>query len=339
MPPVPARLGVILFNLGGPERLEDVQPFLENIFSDPDIIPLPVPAVMRRWLARRIAAARAKHSRANYAQIGGGSPLVKITRAQASALENLLRQETGKEIFVRMGMRYWKPFVNETIEEFHGLGVHDVFLLPLYPHYSVTSSGSSFADWKKMHNNASKLFSPHAANGKVFRVRSVKDFYMHPKYIASLSQTIDEGIARFTPEERATLHLLFSAHGTPASVAERGDPYQHHIRATMNAVMQLRNFDYPFALSFQSRVGPMKWLKPYTTETLREFGAKGIKNLLVIPISFVGDHIETLFELNIEAREIAESARIRHYEVTPGLNDRPLFIATLANIVRSRYTA
>ena len=338
MPPFPSRLGIILFNLGGPERLDDVQPFLENIFSDPDIIPLPIPGSLRHWLARKIASGRAKHAREHYAAIGGGSPLLKWTREQAAALEKLLKEQTNRDITVRIGMRYWHPFVKETIEEFHRIGIENVFLLPLYPHYSVTSSGSSFNDWTRTHTALSRAHTNHTVKNKLFRVRSIKDFHVQPTYIAALSETIDEGLRRFNKEEQQTLHFLFSAHGTPLSVAEKGDPYQHQIRATVEAVMNLRSHDRPHSLSFQSRVGPVKWLKPYTTDTLQEFGAQGIKNLLVIPISFVSDHVETLFELNIEAREIAEKAGISHFEVAPGLNCRPQFIKALGEIVISRYS-
>src|SRR5579883_980558 len=318
MPLFPSRLGIILFNLGGPETLNDVQPFLENIFADPDIIPLPIKGRLRLWIARKVATSRAKHARGHYEAIGGGSPLRKRTQEQAEALERMLRERTGADIFVRMGMRYWHPFTRDAIEEFRKASVNDIFLLPLYPHYSVTSSGSSFRDWKKLHNEASRTVTQHAADKKLFRVQSVKDFYLQPHYIAAISETIDEGIQRFSPEERRSLHLLFSAHGTPASVAERGDPYQRQIKATIEAVMKYRNNDYQHSLAYQSRVGPAKWLKPYTVNTLQLYGSKGMKNILVIPISFVSDHVETLFELNIEVRGIAEKAGITHYEVAPG---------------------
>jgi len=338
MPVFPKKLGVILFNLGGPETLDDVQPFLENIFSDPDIIPLPISGKLRLWLAKKIASSRAKHARGHYAAIGGGSPLRKRTQEQAEALERLLGCETGSDIIVRMGMRYWHPFVRETMQEFINKGIESVFLLPLYPHYSATSGGSSFKDWKKVHNAMSKTVAAHAVNGKLFRVRSVKDFYLHPRYIRALSETIDEGVKRYTPDDQRSLHILFSAHGTPASVAERGDPYQKQIRATVTAVMELRKNDFPHYLSFQSKVGPSKWLKPYTVDQLRTFGAHGIRNILVVPVSFVSDHVETLYELNIEAREIAEKSGITRYEVAPGLNDREEFIAALAEIVQTRYS-
>ncbi|HET7152242.1 MAG TPA: ferrochelatase, partial [Candidatus Kapabacteria bacterium] len=276
-------------------------------------------------------------AREHYEAIGGGSPLRKRTQEQAEALERMLREHTGAEVFVRMGMRYWYPFTRDTIEEFRQMNINDVFLLPLYPHYSVTSSGSSFRDWKKLHNEASKAATKHATDKKLFRVRSTKDFYLQQSYIAAVSQTIDEGIQKFTEDERKSLHLLFSAHGTPASIAEKGDPYQRQIKATIDAVMQYRKNDHPHSLSYQSRVGPAKWLKPYTTETLQSLGAKNTKNVLVIPISFVSDHVETLFELNIEVREIAEKAGITHYEVTPGLNARAEFIRALTEIVVSRY--
>lgn len=328
MPPFPKKLGIILFNLGGPVTQEDIAPFLLNLFRDPDIIPIPF-RPLRHLVARGVVAARLKNVKHHYAEIGGGSPLRRLTEEQAAALEKELRTETGSEITVRAGMRYWNPFTEEVINEFTSMGIRDVFLLPLYPQYSDATSGSSFKDWKYHHSSR---------GGKVFRVRSIRDYFCDPDYIAALSETIDATIDPIPESERSSIHLLFSAHGLPAALIEGGDPYQRHILATIDAVMNLRDHDYPHHISYQSKVGPVKWLKPSTIDTLQELGKSGVKNLIVIPVAFVSDHIETLHELDIELREIAEHAGITRYAVTPGLNSRPAFIKALAKLVRSRYS-
>lgn len=328
MRPFPKKLGIVLFNLGGPETIADVKPFLLNLFNDPDIITIPI-AFVRSLVARIIVAARLKHVIEHYEEIGGGSPLRRLTEEQAHALEAALREQTGADITVRVGMRYWKPFTNEVVKEFRAKGIDDVFLLPLYPQYSCTTSGSSFKEWKLLHN---------ALGGKVFRVTSIRDFYRDEAYLRSLNAAINDGVAKFSAEERKSLHLLFSAHGLPQAVVEAGDPYPQHIKETVASIMTMRGNDLPHHLSYQSKVGPTKWLKPYTVDRLAELGKEGVKNLLVIPVAFVGDHIETLHELDIELREIAEKAGVTHYVVTEGLNSRPEFISALAGLVRRRYS-
>ncbi len=328
MPPFPKKLGVVLFNLGGPVTADDIKPFLLNLFNDPDILPLPKIPGLRGLLARIIVAARLKQVTQHYAEIGGASPLQRITNEQAAALESLLRERTGSEVTVRAGMRYWKPFTREVIEEFRAKGIRDVFLLPLYPQYSMTTTGSSCRDWKRLHN---------AIGGRTFAVRSVREYPVYPHYLAALSQAIDEGLSRFTPPERSSLHILFSAHGLPQSIVMQGDPYPRQIEATVAAIMELRKHEHPHHLSYQSKVGPTKWIKPYTVDTIPQLARDGVKNLLVVPVAFVSDHIETLHELDIELREIAHHAGITHYEVTPGLNTMPAFVEALGEIVMARY--
>jgi ferrochelatase len=328
MPPFPKKLGVIIFNLGGPVTLDDVKPFLLNLFRDPDILPVPSVLGLRGMLARLIVSLRLKKVKEHYAEIGGGSPLQRITNEQAAALEKWLCERTGCEVVVRTGMRYWHPFTKSVIDEFRAKGIRDVFLLPLYPQYSLATSGSSFKDWKILHN---------VIGGREFRVRSVRDYYIDEKYLASVSQAMDEGIARFTAPERSSLHILFSAHGLPQSILMKGDPYKRHIEATVEAVMKRRGNDHPHSLSYQSKVGPTKWIKPYTVDAIPQLARDGVKNLLIVPIAFVSDHIETLHELDIELREIGEKAGITHYAVTPGLNTMPVFIEALGELVMGKY--
>ncbi len=330
------QIGVILNNLGGPTSLDAIRPFLTNLFLDPEIIKIPLPGPLGRLFPRRlfaefVARRRTPKVRPNYEAIGGRSPLVERTEEQARALEaELNRRFDGAATFhVRLGMRYWHPFTVETADQFRREGIDHVFLLPLYPQYSRTTTGSSFKEWRNLNRDR---------YGRGFRVKAVRDYFVQPHYIQAINNRIDATIAeRFTEAERAGLHLLFSAHGTPVSDVEAGDPYSGQIKATMEAVMAARGHDYPCSLSFQSRVGPVRWLEPYTQDALARLGAEGVRSLLVVPIAFVTDHIETLHELDIELRHVAAEAGIKRYEVMKALNDHPLFIAALADLVERRY--
>lgn len=330
------QIGVILHNLGGPTSLDAVRPFLTNLFLDPEIIKIPLPGPLGKFFPRRLFAEFVARRRTpkvipNYAAIGGKSPLVERTEEQARALEKELnrRFEGQARFHVRLGMRYWHPFTAEAADELQTLGVSQVFLMPLYPQYSRTTTGSSFKEWRNLNRDRYKKF---------FKVKSVKDYHLHPRYIASINERIDATLReQFSPEELGKLHLLFSAHGTPIADVEAGDPYSKQIAATVEAVMDARGRDYPYHLSFQSRVGPVRWLEPYTQDALAKLGADGVRSLLVVPIAFVTDHIETLHELGMELREVAEHAGIEKYEVMYALNDSPAFIAALADLVEARY--
>ena len=329
-------IGVILHNLGGPTSLDAIRPFLTNLFLDPEIIRIPLPGIIGRLFPRRlfaefVARRRTPQVTPNYQAIGGKSPLLERTEEQARALEaELNRRFDGQARFhVKLGMRYWHPFTAESADDLKSRGVREVFLMPLYPQYSRTTTGSSFKEWRDLNRKRYQRY---------FRVKSVKDYHLHPRYIESINDRIEATLAaRFTLEERRGLHILFSAHGTPISDVEAGDPYSKLIEATVEAVMRLRGNDHPHHLSFQSRVGPVKWLEPYTQDALARLGGEGVRNLLVVPIAFVTDHIETLHELDIELREVAEKAGIHKYEVMLALNDTPIFIHALADMVASRY--
>jgi len=314
-------IAIVLLQFGGPDSLDAVEPFLFNLFNDPDIFNLPFGPRFQRFLARQISSRRASSVREKYREIGGRSPIVERTAAQMRALQALFNERYPElNVTVRLAARYWKPLTGEAVQSLIDEEIKDIVLLPLYPQYSIANAGSSFNEWDR----CNKLL--HAT----FQERRITEYYKNEKYIAAINARIDEGLSEF--KDAKDVFLLFSAHGTPLAMVKRGDPYSEHIRETVELVMAARNFDKRYTLSFQSKVGPQQWLKPSTHETLIELGKKGITSLLVVPIAFVSDHIETLHELNIEERPTAEESGINHYRVMKGLNDHPLFIECLADV-------
>ncbi|MEC4891880.1 MAG: ferrochelatase [Oscillatoria sp. PMC 1051.18] len=322
------RIGVLLLNLGGPDELSDVRPFLFNLFSDPEIIRLPFPW-LQKPLAWLISTRRAKTSQENYKQIGGGSPLRKITEAQAQALEEKLVEE-GHEARVYIGMRYWHPFTEEAVAKIKRDRVDKLVILPLYPQFSISTSGSSFRLLEKLWQEDSSL------NNIDYTV--IPSWYQHPDYLEAMAQLIRQELEQFShPDE---VHIFFSAHGVPKSyVEEAGDPYQQEIEECTKAIMRTLARPNDYTLAYQSRVGPVEWLKPYTEDALIELGEKGVDNILVVPISFVSEHIETLQEIDLEYREIAEEAGIHNFQRVPALNTHPVFIKSLVDLVENALEA
>jgi ferrochelatase len=325
-------IGIVLLNLGGPDSLADIEPFLYNLFMDPVIIDMPIRGVFRHWLSRFIASTRSKKVGKDYATIGGGSPINRLTKAQAVALQADLNGRFGKpntvQFRVYIGMRYWKPSTEDVVAQMQKDGVKKVLLLPLYPHYSKTTTGSSLNYWWMLAQHGGIPDWPTAY---------VYEYATHPKLIRAISDRIDACLQRFPAEVQDQVHLLFSAHGTPVrEMKERRDPYCCLIHATVEQVMRFRQNDRAFDVSFQSKVGPAEWLTPSTPNKLKELAEQGHTAIAVIPVAFVTDHIETAFELNIEIREQAEAYGIRHYEVTEGLNNHPLFIETLSEVAMSQ---
>jgi protoporphyrin/coproporphyrin ferrochelatase len=316
------RVGVLLLNLGGPETIEDVRPFLFNLFSDPEIIRLPFPW-LQHPLAWLISTLRAKKSQENYSQIGGGSPLRRITEAQGQALEEQLSQ-IGQDVRVYIGMRYWHPFTEEAIARIKRDRIENLVILPLYPQFSISTSGSSFRVLEEMWKEDPLL--------KRIEYTIIPSWYNHPEYLQAMAGTIASELDQFPQKDQ--VHIFFSAHGVPVSyVEEAGDPYQREIEDCTHLIMKTLNRPNEYTLAYQSRVGPVEWLKPYTEDALKELGEKGIKDLLVVPISFVSEHIETLQEIDIEYREIAEEAGIHNFQRVPALNTNPIFINSLAKLV------
>ena len=320
------RVGVLLLNLGGPERIQDVKPFLYNLFSDPEIIRLPV-AAMQKPFAWLISSLRSSKSQQAYRSIGGGSPLRRITKQQARELQSNLRQK-GVDATSYVAMRYWHPFTESAVADLKADGIDQVVVLPLYPHFSISTSGSSFRELQRL-RNTDPAFSR-------LPISCIRSWYDHPGYIQALANLIAREIQAC--EEPATAHIFFSAHGVPKSyVEDAGDPYQLEIVACSKLILeQLRQqlgHSNPFTLAYQSRVGPVEWLKPYTEDALQELGEQGVKDLVVVPISFVSEHIETLEEIDIDYRELATAAGVKNFRRVPALDTDPAFIAALTDLV------
>ena len=316
------KLGVVLFQLGGPDCLESIRPFLYNLFCDPDIIDFPFARIARQPLARLIASTRAKHVARHYAKIGGRSPILENTRRQASALEAELRHHLDARVTV--AMRYWHPFTEEAIRQMEQHAPDDLVLLPLYPQYSKTTTGSSLNEW-------ARCFHP---NGWRPRVHVIERFHEDGAYLGSLVETVSRSMAGFG--DPGDVDVIFSAHSVPLSVVENGDPYRQEIERTVELVWQRGGWPARRHLCYQSKVGASKWLSPSMHETVRRLAAEQRKHLLVVPISFVSDHVETLHEIDIEHREQALSLGIEDYRMTPGLNDSAGFIQALAGLVRRK---
>lgn len=313
-PNSPKSIAVVLLNLGGPERLEDVETFLYNLFSDRMIIRLG-PAFMQKAIARLIAWRRAPKSAQAYAKIGGGSPLGRITADQAGALAKALAPDGNFN--VSMAMRYWHPRAKKTLAALQDQGLHHIIALPLYPHYSIATTGSSVADLIE----AGRTFSA------AFSIETIDSWQEHPSYIRALATTINQGAALFSGDD---VQLLYSAHSLPVKFIKEGDPYVDHLKQTIAAVESVTGI--PGKLCFQSRSGPVEWLSPSPPQMLERLAAEKCRNVLMVPISFVSDHVETLYEIDMLYRDMANDLGIR-LERSPSLNLEPEFITCLKELV------
>jgi ferrochelatase len=310
------RVGVVVFQLGGPETLAAVEPFLYNLFCDPDIINFPGSFLARKPLAKLISTTRSKTVGKHYAEIGGGSPIRRLTEQQAFALEAELKPHINARTIV--AMRYWHPDTAEAIAQLQSAPYDELVLLPLYPHYSFATTGSSLKEWNR-------LYKPKVP------VQTIDHFYDHPDYIAGIVERINS-VLETVPDPNSVL-LVFSAHGLPLVLVEKGDPYPKQIEATVQLVREMGAWSNPHLLCYQSKVGPQKWLQPSLTSTIESLARDGVRRMLVIPIAFLTEHIETLHEINIEAREQAELLGIHDFYLMPALNDSPLLIRALADLV------
>ena len=312
-----SRRGVLLFNLGGPETLADVRPFLYNLFSDPDIIRIRS-RVLRNTVAWLIAATRQRKSRGLYRQIGGGSPLRRITAEQAAALEKRLA-ERGSPARVYVGMRCWKPSIDDAVAEIAADRIRRIVALPLFPQYSVTTTGSCFNYFKQVLARA--RLDPA-------QVSWVEHWHEEPRYIAVMAERIREVV-----RDGGGFHLLYSAHSIPARYVAEGDPYLDQTRRTMELIDAALGRPAPSTLAFQSKVGPVRWLEPSTRDVILRLARAGTRRLVVVPISFVSDHIETLQEIDILYKDLASSAGIAEFARAPSLNTHPTFIEALSDLV------
>jgi len=335
-------LGVLFLNLGGPTTGDDVEEFLFNLFADPDIIRLPGPlAPLQNLIAAFIAKRRAPKSRAAYASIGGGSPILEYTNAQAKMLSESFSEKYNMPIKTYVGMRYWKPYTEDALDAIRKDKIKALVILPLYPQFSISTSGSSLRVLQED-------FAKEAASYGDMVHTVVPSWYDRPGYVTAVSGLIQGELDSFTDSEKAdakknapnltSTHILFSAHGVPKSYIEAGDPYQKQMVKCVEGIKaKLYETNSPdeltIHLSYQSRVGPIEWLRPYTDDVLPELGGSGVQNLVVVPISFVSEHIETLEEIDIEYRELAEKSGVSNWRRCPAPNTDPTFIADMADMV------
>jgi ferrochelatase len=317
------KVGILVFNLGGPETLRDVKPFLYRLFSDPEIIHIKW-APLRKAVAFTIATLRRKTSEGYYRQIGGGSPLRRLTEDQAHALSEEFKRR-GKDIETFVGMCTWHPFLYEAMDKVAGANLDTLVILPLFPHYSVTTTGSGFSVLRQLIEKRPAV--------KKLDIRWVSSWADHPTYIESFAAGIRLGLTRFAEPEKA--HLLFSAHSIPESYVRKGDPYLEQTKKSVELIMDRLGRSNPYQLSFQSKIGPVKWLEPFTNDAIRQLGKQGIDDVLVVPISFVSEHIETLYELDILYKKVAAEAGVETFRRVPALNCDPIFIRGLAEIVEN----
>jgi ferrochelatase len=313
------RIAVVLFNLGGPDRIEAVQPFLFNLFNDGAIIKLPQPF---RWLtATLISNLRKKTAQAIYAQMGGRSPLLEETEAQRSALQIVLDHRLpDATVKTMIAMRYWKPFTTDALREVDAFAPNEIVLLPLYPHYSTTTTGSSFKEWRRLYRGQAKI-------------HSVCCYPDDLGLTVAHAQKITEILGG---RNLSDMRLVFSAHGLPESIIAAGDPYQGQIERSA-AILAERIGVADWRVCYQSRVGPMKWIGPSTIETIEQAG-RDKKAIVVVPIAFVSEHSETLVELDLEYRELAERSGVPLYLRAPAIGVEPAFISALGEIVAAALT-
>lgn len=308
--------GVILLNMGGPEKPADVRPFLYNLFSDREIIRLG-PFFMQKPLAWLIARKRAPKSIETYKKIGGGSPLTTITIDQAHALEKALRPHG--EFTVVCAMRYWKPDTDSALQQLADRGLRNIIALSLYPHFSCATTGSSIQELKRAISRSKHVFS----------LSVIESWPTQPNYIKTVADNIIDSVKKFSPDKP---EVVYSAHSLPVSFIEEGDPYVDNIKASIQHIEKITCL--PGKLCFQSRSGPVEWLSPSTPDMLKSLAENGCKNILMVPISFVSDHVETLYEIDMLYRKQAEDLGIR-LRSTKSLNCNPRFITGLKELILS----
>ena len=319
-----------MFQLGGPDSLAAVEPFLLNLFLDPDIIPLGPLGLLRRPIAKLISSRRCKPVAERYAEIGRRSPIATLTERQRVRLVAAVSPYIDPVAVI--AMRYWHPTTLEAVEALLKAGpLDEIVLLPLYPQYSYATTLSSLKEWRRVAER-----TKWDKTGGRPAERTIEQFHDHPFYIEALVQRIGSVLRQFPDSSR--IHLVFSAHGLPMTLVEKGDPYPKQIEETVRLVCESgakQHAAWPkiHLLCYQSRVGPAKWLQPPLTETIERLGQKRVKEMLVVPISFVTEHIETLHEINIEAREEAEHLGVETFRMMPAVGDSPLFIAALQDVV------
>ncbi len=313
--------GVLALQMGGPATLAEVRPFLRRMLSDPAVVALPGP--LRVPLAFAVSWARAPRVRRQYEAIGGGSPITRLSLAQAARLEEALNA-AGHPMPVLLGQRHARPTVREAVAQAWGMGIARLVLLPLYPQFSETTTGSALREVGRV----ARKVAPE------MRLHPVRDYADHPAYARAVAETVREALDALSDEGRSNARVLFSAHGLPVRYVSRGDPYPERVAASVRAVVARVGEQMPrFTVCYQSRVGPARWLGPSTREALEQAAREGASAVVLVPISFVSDHLETLYEMDILYREEARALGIREVVRARSLNDSRSFASALAQIV------
>lgn len=315
----PMTTAIVLTNLGGPDSLEAVEPYLYNIFSDPDVIQLPLGFLWQKAWARKLAQRRAPESRANYARIGGRSPILENTEVQARALEAALGP--GHRAYI--AMRSWHPYTGEAVDALLADGVERVVHLPMYPHRSRATTGSS-------QNELRRVLREKAPSLPVFEVCCYPEAQ---GFVDAWADRIAQTLASIPAERRGRAHVLFSAHGLPRKLVDSGDPYLAHVQASVRGIME-RFPGVPHGLAFQSKATRVKWLEPATEHALADLARQGVRDVAVVPISFLTEHVETLFELDMLIKDMALAAGLEGYHRVRAPGDHPQLIEELALQVR-----
>lgn len=316
---------VLFLQLGGPENLDEVPGFLYRLFSDPDVIRVR-PALLRKAIAASIALGRRKASRELYRSIGGGSPIRRLTEEQAAGVQALLR-ESGRDVLVRAAMNCSNPFVENVVRELAGTGIRSFLAVPLYPQYSLTTTKGALERARE----AVRRCAPNAS------LAETSSWPTHRLFVEAHAEAISDEMARFPDPRPEAVHLLFSAHSIPKKlVTKEGDPYQREVEQSVRAIRERLGTASPWTLAYQSKLGPVEWLGPATLDAIQELGHAGTRQVLVVPVAFVTDHVETLYEVDQLFADAARRAAIAHFRRTPGLNSRPTFLRCLAEIVLSR---
>jgi ferrochelatase len=316
--------GLVLLNMGGPDSTSAVRPFLYNLFSDRDLIRLPAGALLQKPFAFLISRLRAPKVKLNYASIGGKSPLLEWTTRQAAGTA----RELGEQVKPFVAMRYWRPRATECLQQMRQEGVAQAVVLSMYPHYTRATTGSSLKDFAV---TAERIYPE-------LQYTVIKDWYDWPGYLDALANRVREGLEKFHELVRNEIPILFSAHALPQKFIDEGDPYLDHVLCTVRGVMS-RLEERPWRLGFQSRSGPVQWMAPDTLEVLEQLAAERAPGVLVVPVSFVSDHIETLQEIDFEMHMHAEKIGLPRFERIPSLNDHQDFLQALAGLVRHHLEA
>ncbi len=315
------RTGILLLNLGGPATPEEIRPFLIRLFSDREIIKLPGGPLFQPLFARLLTRFRLKKVVENYSRIGGASPILELTTAQARGLEQRL-VDRGKDVTVGIAMRYTTPTSDEALVAMRDAGVTRLIALTLYPHYSKATTGSSL----------NELERAMVRTGIDLPLQVVDRYPTEPTYLDAVAENLKACLMTVPEERRADATVLFSAHSLPQKLIEEGDPYVDEIEACVRGVRERIGEEQPWLLSYQSRSGPVSWVGPDTRDVINEMAERKVRDVVVIPIAFVSDHIETLYEIDLLYGDQARELGIDGYRRAESLNDSPRFLDALADL-------